>query len=115
MQSVIEDALDISRLENNKFQIHNEMMSLREIVHEVCDIMRFQIEEKGLELDVKVAREVPQKVLSDKKRIKQILFNLIGNAIKFTFSGKITVAMEFDEEERILTGSVADTGLGMKS
>ncbi|TNV85182.1 hypothetical protein FGO68_gene14033 [Halteria grandinella] len=114
LQSVIEDALDISRLENNKFQIFTEMMDVRVVVEQVCDIMRFQVEEKGLELVAKIEETVPPRFLSDMKRIKQVLFNLLGNAIKFTFSGRISVSVDFDEGNRLLTGKVSDTGLGIK-
>ncbi|TNV84902.1 hypothetical protein FGO68_gene8331 [Halteria grandinella] len=114
LQSVIEDALDISRLENNQFQIFKELMDVRAVVEQVCDIMKFQVQEKGLQFAVKVGKSVPNTFLSDIKRVKQVLFNLIGNAIKFTFSGRISVIVDFDEETKLLTGKVSDTGLGIK-
>lgn len=51
---------------------------------------------------------------TDEKRLKQVLFNLIGNAIKFTFKGSITLLLDFDAESNFLTGSVTDTGVGIK-
>lgn len=89
-------------------------MDVRVVVEQVCDIMRFQVEEKGLELVAKIEETVPPRFLSDMKRIKQVLFNLLGNAIKFTFSGRISVSVDFDEGNRLLTGKVSDTGLGIK-
>ncbi|TNV73755.1 hypothetical protein FGO68_gene15414 [Halteria grandinella] len=89
-------------------------MDVRTLVEQVCDIMKFQVQEKGLQFCVKVANSVPITFLSDIKRIKQVLFNLIGNAIKFTFSGRISVNVDFDQESRLLTGKVSDTGLGIK-
>ncbi|TNV84819.1 hypothetical protein FGO68_gene3927 [Halteria grandinella] len=114
LQSVIEDALDISRLENNQFQIFKESMDVRAVVEQVCEIMKFQVQEKGLQFSVNVANSVPNTFLSDIKRVKQVLFNLLGNAIKFTFSGRISVNVDFDEETNQLTGKVSDTGLGIK-
>ena len=61
------------------------MFDLRLLVKEVTDIMRFQVEEKGLKLNLTLHSSVPSKVYSDPKRLKQVFFNLIGNAIKFTF------------------------------
>ncbi|TNV82568.1 hypothetical protein FGO68_gene2916 [Halteria grandinella] len=113
LQNVIEDALDISRIENNKFSMCIEQFSVEETVHEVAEVMMFQTEQKGLKLEVKVAAEVPLTFLSDRKRYKQVLFNLIGNAIKFTFSGSIKI--EVSQFEGKLITRVKDTGLSMSS
>ena len=65
LESVIEDALDISRLENNKFNIFEDVFSLRDAVEEVSQIMRFQISEKGLQLITEIGTRVPPRVLND--------------------------------------------------
>lgn len=114
LQNVIEDALDISRLENSNFHIFKEMFDIRLAVKEVCDIMRFQVEEKGLTLKMEISDSVPIKINSDLKRIKQVLFNLFGNAVKFTFVGEIKIKLFFDNTTNILTGIVSDTGLGIQ-
>ncbi|TNV82447.1 hypothetical protein FGO68_gene11116 [Halteria grandinella] len=114
LQSVIEDALDISRLENNKFQIFKEMFDIRQIVDEVGEIMKFQIEQKGLSQIIQIDTNVPQKVYSDCKRFKQVLFNLIGNAIKFTYEGHVNVILTFNSTTNKLTCHVEDTGLGIQ-
>jgi signal transduction histidine kinase len=82
---VIEDALDMSRLENNKFSIFKEMVDIREAIKEVCGIMKFQLTAKNLGLNLNISHSVPHKILTDLKRFKQVLFNLMGNAAKFTF------------------------------
>ena len=112
LQNVIEDALDISRLENNNFRLFLEMFDLRATLNEVCDIMRFQIEQKKLQLNLFIDKDVPRKVYCDAKRYKQVLFNMIGNAVKFTFKGSISVRIGFDDN--VLTTIVEDTGIGMK-
>jgi signal transduction histidine kinase len=61
------------------------MFDIRGLVKEVTEIMRFQVEQKGLQLSLTIQETVPAKIFSDPKRLKQVLFNLMGNAIKFTF------------------------------
>ena len=70
---------------------------------------------KKLSLEVNVNSQVPQSVFSDKKRFKQILFNLMGNAIKFTFEGKISINLTFDEPKSQLKTEVEDSGIGIKA
>ena len=98
LESVIEDALDVSRLENNKFSIFKQMFNLKSAIEEVCDIMRFELQQKGLGLKIKISDNVPSKILSDLKRFKQVLFNLLGNASKFTFEGYLAVKVSFEDE-----------------
>jgi signal transduction histidine kinase len=95
LENVIEDALDMSRLENNKFSIFKEMVDIRSAIEEVCGIMKFQLTAKNLALNLKISKEVPSKVKTDIKRFKQVLFNLMGNASKFTFQGSLSVKIEF--------------------
>ena len=65
LESVVEDALDISRLENNKFQINYELFDVRKTCTEIAEIMKFQIDQKGLEMRVNIARGVPETINSD--------------------------------------------------
>ncbi len=67
---MIEDALDISRLENNKFELFKEVFNFKQTYKDVCDIMRFQFEQKGIELNLKIDPNVPTMIKSDGKRIK---------------------------------------------
>jgi two-component system aerobic respiration control sensor histidine kinase ArcB len=73
--------------------------------------MEFQAKQKNIFLKINIERNVPRKVMTDQKRYKQILFNLIGNAIKFTFKGGINVHLWFDQED--LYTEVEDTGIGI--
>ncbi|TNV85350.1 hypothetical protein FGO68_gene2027 [Halteria grandinella] len=117
LESVIEDALDLSRIENNKFALHKENFNVHEAVEEVCDIMRFQIESKGLRLNVQISDQTPAVIFSDKKRFKQVLFNLIGNAIKFTYKGGIKVEVSLKKNQSRndsdLIVSIIDSGIGI--
>ena len=94
LQNVIDNALDISRIENNQFQLFLEVYEIRKSIEKVFEIMDFQIEQKGLRLLLEVDDSVPLMIKSDRKRIKQVLFNLIGNAVKYTLRGEITVTVE---------------------
>lgn len=112
LENVIDDALDMSRLENNKFSIFKELISIRETVEEVCSIMKFQMLGKGLTLGLSIDPSVPSKVLIDAKCYKQVLFNLLGNAVKFTFRGRVDVSMRFCAG--CLVTEVRDSGIGIK-
>jgi signal transduction histidine kinase len=114
LENVINDALDIVRLENNKFEILKAPLVIRDIVNDVYDIMKFQIEQKQLSFTYKIADNVPSIIFSDAKRIKQVLFNLVGNAAKFTFTGGISIELAYNQLTRALTGFVKDTGVGIK-
>ena len=114
LENVINDALDISLLENNKFEINMAPFSIREAVKDVYDIMKFQLDAKNLQFRLNIHESVPVDIISDQKRITQILFNLIGNAVKFTFVGEIAVDLHYERLVKTLTMSVRDTGVGIK-
>ena len=65
-------------------------------------------------MKLKISRSVPSVIFSDQKRLKQVLFNLIGNALKFTYKGGITLNLKYDSRTSQLTVSVRDTGIGIK-
>ena len=75
--------------------------------------MSFQFEHKVLRITTNISLRVPSIVSSDAKRLKQVLFNLMGNAVKFTYHGGVTLEFDFNEETKMVTGSVTDTGLGI--
>jgi two-component system, sensor histidine kinase len=89
-----------------------EFFDVRAALDEVIQIMSFQVTQKNLYLQTEIDRSVPQFIKSDVKRFKQVLFNLIGNAIKFTFKGGVTVRLSYKKKQ--LTTSVQDTGLGIE-
>ncbi|TNV85225.1 hypothetical protein FGO68_gene1273 [Halteria grandinella] len=114
LQNVIEDALDISRLENNKFTLFKEEFNVKKAIEEVADILRFQIEQKHIGLILEISENVPNVIYSDVKRFKQVLFNLVGNAIKFTFQGQITLRVRYDIFSKNLVTEIQDTGIGIR-
>jgi PAS domain S-box-containing protein len=109
--NLINDILDISKIEAGKVDLSFENFLLNDVIKEATEIFSSQAAQKGLELIV----NIPAKVFlfSDKRRIKQILINLVSNAVKFTNQGRITVTSTILPDKRIEI-SVVDTGIGIK-
>jgi len=114
--SMLNDILDYSKIEAGRLVIETIPFSLLEGVEEVAGLLAPQAHEKGLELWVRVAPDVPVQLLGDPGRVRQVLFNLLGNAIKFTEQGHVflnVVCEAQDYEETTLRFSVEDTGIGI--
>ena len=114
--AVINDILDYSKIEAGRLELEKRAFGVRQVVEEAFDIFATQIRAKQLEAVHMVAPEIPTKLMGDSTRLRQILVNLIGNAIKFTAKGEIAVNVEVtakDEKGHHLTFSVADTGIGI--
>ena len=115
---IINDILDVSRIEAGKMEIEAHPFKLTEIIENICDLMAPRVDEKGLSLTVLVEKSVPEMLVGDSLRISQILFNIIGNAVKFTMEGSIKLrvyTLAMPEDMLHLHFSVTDTGIGMDS
>ena len=112
--NIINDILDLSKVEAGLFQLYDEDFALEEALHGQLDLLALRAHEKGLDLALNYRPDVPQHVHGDAKRLQQCLINLVGNAIKFTERGGIviTVEREAPESDRIRF-SVSDTGIGI--
>ena len=113
---LINDILDLAKIEAGRLQIVAERLDIRRVLEEAWALIRHAAAEKGLQLRIAVAPAVPALLLGDDLRIRQILFNLLGNALKFTERGEITV--EVTMEARVANAAllrfvVRDTGIGM--
>ena len=114
--SVINDILDFSKVEAGKIDLESIEFSPRELIDHVVRMMRVAAEAKGLTLSSNVADSVPALLRGDAGRVRQILINLCGNAIKFTEQGSVTVSVKaapVDELSTILGLEVRDTGVGI--
>ncbi len=115
--SLINDILDLSKIEAGKVEIKPEPVNIKRILEDVQQIFSVRAAEKNLTLTVKIDPDLPQKVLFSKTRLRQILFNLVGNALKFTSTGGITltaVCEHTSQRNKInLTISVKDSGKGI--
>ncbi|HBN09094.1 MAG TPA: hypothetical protein DD435_10755, partial [Cyanobacteria bacterium UBA8530] len=115
LRTVIDDVLDFSKIEAGKLSLDSIPLSLRECVATLRTFLP-QALEKGLQLAWYVRAEVPDALVGDPMRLRQILVNLIGNAIKFTPEGEVIVMVELDsldEKEAVLHFSVSDSGIGI--
>ncbi|MDK2123326.1 hybrid sensor histidine kinase/response regulator [Parachitinimonas caeni] len=113
---IINDILDFSRIEAGKLAIVQEPFSLREVVDQTIAVLGLSAEDKGLALANEVAEAVPNGLLGDPGRLQQVLVNLIGNAIKFTEVGTVSlrVKLEAAEPSQVrLRFTVEDTGIGI--
>lgn len=112
---LIEDLLDLSRAEAGQMRICANTCSPREIVADAAAMMRLRADSKGVRLNVRINDAVPEHAVIDAARTRQILVNLVGNAVKFTDAGSVHVSVTADERdgERTLAFIVADTGPGM--
>jgi signal transduction histidine kinase/CheY-like chemotaxis protein len=112
--SVINDVLDFSKLEAGQVELDPHPFEPAVRIQEVVDLLATQAAIKGLELDLEFAPDVPAWVEADSTRISQVLINLIGNAIKFTEAGRVSVSVTYQRDGLgQLYVSVADTGVGI--
>jgi len=112
---LIDEILEISKIESGKFVFKNEPMELNKIFSSIYNLLKSKAHDKNIELSFEYDGEVPQTILIDPKRLKQILFNIIGNAIKFTQKGSVKVIASFNQETKRLSINVIDTGIGIDS
>jgi two-component system sensor histidine kinase/response regulator len=110
---IINDILDFSKIEAGKMQLERIAFGLREAVEETIELCAGRAREKGLELTCVIETDVPVKVRSDPMRLRQVLINLVGNAIKFTESGEVVVRVKALDATGRLRFEVSDTGIGI--
>ena len=111
---LINDILDLSKIEADRVIVENIRYSTLQILEDVIELMRVRAEAKGISLILDDSTVVPESILTDPTRVRQTLLNLIGNAIKFTEFGSVTMRVELDTElASVLRFDVVDTGLGM--
>ncbi|MFN3076034.1 MAG: response regulator, partial [Alphaproteobacteria bacterium] len=114
--AIIDDVLDFSKIEAGKLQIERISLSLREVLEGVADLLAPRAAEKGLELVTFVDPDTPDHLVGDPVRLRQILLNLVGNALKFTETGHVAIGIEptfSDPEHAELIFRVSDTGIGI--
>ncbi|CAM3421411.1 MULTISPECIES: PAS domain S-box protein [Saccharibacillus] len=114
---IVNDILDFSKIEAGKTELQNEPMNLREDVARSFDILLADARDKQLELGLSVAPRVPEIVVADPNKLRRILINLVGNAIKYTEKGGVFVSVDSERSEREghlrLVFRIRDTGVGI--
>jgi len=114
--SVVNDILDFSKIEAGKLELEKVVFVLPDLIREVHETFRFQAQQKGLQLDLEQSAGLPEFVLGDPGRLRQVLVNLLGNALKFTRKGRVTLSVDAAAgEDRFVSihFGVRDTGIGI--
>jgi len=114
--SIINDILDFSKIESGKLELFIDRYNVYDLANHVVNIILYQAQSKGLELLLNIEQGLPNTVWIDEARIKQVLINLLGNAVKFTEVGEIEFAisrLKQNDEKITLRFSVRDTGIGI--
>jgi PAS domain S-box-containing protein len=116
--TLINDILDISKLEAGHFELEKINFDLRDIIEKTCEILALRAHKKGLELACRIIAQTPVKLMGDPLRLRQILVNLAGNAIKFTEKGEVVIEVKpYSGHAHTQAGdlifSVTDTGIGI--
>jgi signal transduction histidine kinase/CheY-like chemotaxis protein len=119
LMGILNDILDFSKIEAGQFLLSKKSFVLRQLLETVLSTMHVPAVEKGLQLEYVENGELPEVLLGDDLRLRQILFNLVGNAIKFTEQGAVTIGIQTVENDQYpdvctLHYSVTDTGIGIE-
>ncbi|SDB09046.1 PAS domain S-box-containing protein [Desulfonatronum thiosulfatophilum] len=117
LNSLLSDILDLSRVEAGMLELHESEFSMTELQESIIGLFSVTAKEKGLALECLMDPALPQRVIGDAARLRQILFNLVGNSLKYSDSGTVTVEMEpiksWQEGACRVLFSVTDTGIGI--
>jgi len=114
--AIIDDILDLSKMEAGKLEIDEQEVDIEQVVRSAMEVMTPRAMEKRLELKTYIAPEIAKSLLGDAGKIRQILLNLLGNAIKFTDTGSVSVRITIDNEDNMrqnLRFEINDTGIGI--
>jgi len=113
---VLNDILDYSKIEAGKIELEKSNFDVHKTMHEVIDLFNIGAGQKGLNLTLKIDEQVPHHVIGDSVRLRQVLSNLVGNGIKFTYQGEVLIHVNVEEEgnEKVkIRFIVKDTGIGI--
>jgi two-component system, sensor histidine kinase and response regulator len=116
--AIINDILDFSKIEAGKLELEQIDFDLRTMLGDILDLIAVSAEEKGLDLNLRIDPDVPSLLRGDPGRLRQVLMNLLGNAVKFTSTGEVLLGIEIaealSETEVLLRFAVSDTGIGIE-
>ncbi|MDI7776555.1 ATP-binding protein [Asticcacaulis sp. EMRT-3] len=116
--TVINDVLDLAKVEAGKMELVSGPVDIRACVQNVAQMIRLRAEEKGLHFTVGVSDDVPQNIVADEKRIRQVLINLLGNAVKFTEAGEVRLevsVVSIGDANVRLRFAITDSGIGIRA
>ena len=112
---IIDDILDLAKIEVGKFSVDSDSCDLLEIIAHVRSLLTVRAGEKELTLNVDFTSRIPNAVQSDGRFVRQVLINLVGNAIKFTEQGEVKIVASCDPDDELICIDVIDTGVGIEA
>lgn len=110
---LIDQILDLSKIESGKIEIFNESVNLNELLKDVYETLGHQAKRRKNNLEFQLDSSIPAWIHTDPTRLKQILINIVGNALKFTENGEVSVQISFDDKKSQLSFIVKDNGIGL--
>ncbi|MEQ8765621.1 MAG: PAS domain S-box protein [Planctomycetota bacterium] len=110
---IVNDILDLSKVEAERLEMHVEEVDVPELISDIRSFMEMRAEEADLSLDIECETPIPKVIQSDRARLRQVLMNLVGNALKFTERGGVQIRLAHFEPKRLLEIVVTDTGIGI--
>jgi len=114
--SIINEILDFSKIDSGKMNIVEEEYHFNSLIHDVLSIIEFRMRNKSVKLNIDIDNKVPRVLVGDELRIRQVMINLLGNAVNFTHRGHITLRVRWvknDERNGVMEVDVEDTGIGI--
>jgi PAS domain S-box-containing protein len=117
LRGIVNDILDISKIEAVAITIAPETIELQRFIYSVCETLSHEAAQKKLAFATEIKSEVPRRILADPMRLRQILVNLVSNAVKFTPQGsvRLTVSVEQEASTPMVAFAISDTGIGMSA
>lgn len=109
--SLVDDILDVAKVEAGKLELAPAPFDPAQLVETVCELMAPRAQEKGLEIAASIAPDLPARLIGDRDRLRQILLNLVGNAVKFTSKGGVGISLSLRDARVVI--AVSDTGPGI--
>lgn len=113
LMSIIDEILDTSKIESGRLDLERCPFDLSTLAEGVTELLAPRAHAKGIEISCRVTTNVPTIIIGDEHRTRQILFNICGNAIKFTERGGVSLFIDYDDKSKSLTLDISDTGIGM--
>jgi signal transduction histidine kinase/CheY-like chemotaxis protein len=113
LMSIIDEILDTSKIESGRLDLERSPFDLLTLAEGATELLAPRAHAKGIEISCRVTGNVPHSIIGDEHRTRQILFNICGNAIKFTERGGVSLFIDYDDKAGSLTLDISDTGIGM--
>ncbi len=112
--SIINDILDLSKIESGKMELIPVEYNFSSVMNDVVNMTMKKAQDKGLEYRLKVSEDIPSVLLGDEIRVRQVMLNLINNAIKYTPDGYVSIELTYEHSSELLGVEVSDSGIGIK-